>query len=58
MAQFRHKYLIPVLSRLPDSVLRYLHKRWPIFVDPSDGWSLWMDASYLDWVRRDMKKNA
>lgn len=47
--------LLPIASRvLPEWALRFLHRRWPVGYDPSDGWSFWLDASYARWVRRDM----
>lgn len=44
-------------SRLPERLLRFLHRHWKVAFDPADGWTLWMDASYAKWVRRDMRRD-
>jgi hypothetical protein len=45
-------------SHLPDWVITiglrvYNRMGW---VDPADGWSYWMDASYEKWIRNDQRK--
>lgn len=54
--QLRHRYLVPILSRLPHRLLVAGHRLWKIDHDPSDGWSLWFTASYHRWVRHDRRK--
>jgi hypothetical protein len=49
-------YVVPVASYLPEVILRFLHRKVPIVSDPLDGWTYWMDASYLRWCRNDKKR--
>lgn len=50
--------LMPIVSRIPEPVLRFLDRHWRIGEDPADGWTYWLDASYARWVRNDMKKHG
>lgn len=59
---FRLMRLMRLASYLPDRALMFLHRRLP---DAYTGtaytgteWTLWMDASYLKWCRRDMRKRG
>lgn len=52
-AKLRYKYAVPVASRLPDRMLRFLGRNFPIGMDLSDGWDFWLDASYAKYVRSD-----
>lgn len=56
MTKFTYKFLVPVLSRLPEFVLRFLSRKFPVMVDPSGMWNLWLDASYVKYVRNDSKR--
>ncbi|HWI69000.1 MAG TPA: hypothetical protein VNS88_11585 [Nitrospiraceae bacterium] len=45
-----------VASFLPDRLLAFLILHWKLAQDPSDGWTFWLDASYVKWVRADKRK--
>jgi hypothetical protein len=53
--RWRHRYLLPIVSRLPESFLQFLDRHWQLDYDPSDGWTFWMDASYAAYCRREQK---
>jgi hypothetical protein len=46
-----------VASYLPQPMLGWLHRKWPVDLDTSDGWTFWMDASYEQWCRQDLRAN-
>jgi hypothetical protein len=52
-ARIRHRYALPLASRLPERVLRFLNHCWRLDYDPSDGWTFWLDASYARYCRRE-----
>lgn len=56
MRRWRYRYLLPIASRFPEALLRFLDRHCKVDYDPSDGWTLWMDASYAAYCRRDQKK--
>lgn len=52
-----HRFLLPVISRaFPEKLLMLLHKHWPVDRNPYDGWTLWLDASYYKYTRRERKR--
>jgi hypothetical protein len=51
-----HK-LLPLTSRvIPPRALAWLIRCVPLYRDPDDGWSYWMDVSYARYVRRDRRR--
>jgi hypothetical protein len=47
----RYYKLRTVASLLPDRWLRWIGRRWKLDYDPSDGWTFWLDASYVKYCR-------
>jgi hypothetical protein len=43
-------------SLLPDRFLRFLTRHWKLDYDPSDGWTFWLDASYVKYVRKEQRR--
>lgn len=57
MRKLRYRVFEPLASLLPQRLLAWLTKHYPIKYEPSDGWNFWLDASYRKWVRFDKRKN-
>jgi len=57
-AWWRYGVFEPLASLLPFAVLRWIGRRWKLCMDPSDGWTFWLGADYLRWVRHDKRRNA
>lgn len=47
--------LVKPLSFLPHKLLRQLHLKVPLVVDPTDGWTIWMDAHYRKYMRKALR---
>ena len=45
-----------VASLLPNWTLNRLIRHWKLDYDPSDGWTFWLDASYVKWCRWDKRR--
>lgn len=43
---------------VPRPLLRLLHSRVPLFVDPADGFTVWLDADYARFVARDRARRS
>lgn len=44
-----------VASLLPNWVLNLLIRHWKLDYDPADGWTFWLDASYVKWCRKGIR---
>jgi hypothetical protein len=50
-----HRIAVPLASLLPERLLTLLDRHLALHRD-LDGWSFWLDASYLRWVRRERRR--
>lgn len=56
MRQFIHRFVLSLVSRLPERLLRWLDHNIPINREPECfNWSFWTDASYLKKYRADWR---
>ncbi len=54
-----HRFFVPVASYvMPEWLLTWLGRHWPVRYDPADGWHLWLDVSYYRYVRKDKRKRG
>lgn len=52
----KYRVAVPLASLLPDRLLGWIIPRWKWCLDPDDGWTFWLDASYWKWARCDKRK--
>lgn len=42
-------------SYLPNPLINWCVRHWKLRYDPTDGWTFWLDASYLKYCRKDAR---